>query len=267
VSRRRDWSPTGVLVPSGRVKLYRRTVPADSNPEKVIVRIAGQNGERKEPFPTKTAAKAHYIKLDRAIALGEDFDAGSFAPVSWGQPAEPEPVDQPTTWLRWVCQHIDDLAAAGDKAKTKKGRNEALKVAAWTLVDDVPDHPGRDALKAYLEVMSQPVFVDPALPPTARDTERARLRAERLASLPEQVFARRGFGTPRRDVYLPRAEVLAAGVWLTEHSRPVASTTPAERQQEPFDAPSAAPGGARAVVQRGAELPASGRDVRGPGGF
>jgi hypothetical protein len=117
-------------------------VPADSNPEKVIVRIAGQNGERKEPFPTKTAAKAYYTRLDRAIGIGEDFDAGSFAPVSWGQPPAPEPVDQPMTWLAWVCQHIDDMAAAGDKAKTKKGRNEGLKVAAWTLVDDVTDHPG-----------------------------------------------------------------------------------------------------------------------------
>ncbi|SOC47819.1 Site-specific recombinase XerD [Blastococcus aggregatus] len=228
MSRRRDWSPTGVLVPCSRVKLYRRTVPSDSKPEKVIVRLAGLPGERKESFPTKTAAKAYYARLTAAVGLGEDFDTGSFAPTNWGQPSAPEPADQPMTWLAWVCQHIDDMAAAGDKGKTKKSRHEALKVAVWTLVDDVPDHPGRDALKAYLEVVGDPVFVDPALPPTPRDAERARLRAERLAQLPDQVFARRGFGTPRRDVYLPRAEVLTAGEWLTEHSRPVASTTQAD---------------------------------------
>ena len=188
MSRRRDWSPTGVLVPSSRVKLYRRTVIAASKPEKVIVRLAGLPSERKEAFPTKTAAKAYLRRLERVVGDGDDFDAGSFAPADWGRPPAPEPVDQPMTWLTWVCQHIDDMAAAGDKGKTKESRHEALKVAVWTLVDDVPDHPGRDALKAYLEIVGDPVFVDPALPPTARDAERARLRAERLAQLPDQVF-------------------------------------------------------------------------------
>ncbi|MGY1786680.1 tyrosine-type recombinase/integrase [Geodermatophilus sp. SYSU D00698] len=226
MSRRRDWSPTGVLVPCGRVKLYRRTVPADSNPEKVIVRITGQQGERKESFPTKTAAKGYFNRLTAAVVNGEDFDAGSFAPAGWGAPA---PVQAPSpgttarseTWLEYACRHIDEMAQEGSKAKTKKSRNEALKVAVWTLVDDTPDHPGRDALKAYLEVELQAVRVDPALPPSAKTAERARAREERLAALAEQVFARRG-------VFLPRAEVLAAGRWLREHSRTVASTTPTD---------------------------------------
>jgi hypothetical protein len=166
--------------------VYRRTVPADSNPEKVIVRLVGHAGERKESFPTKTAAKAYANRLTTAAGNGEDFDAGSFAPTSWGAP-EPDPTTSPVTWLEHACRHADYQAAAGSKAKSKKARQEGLKVVVWTLVDDTSDHPGRDALKAYSEIVLLPVATDPALPPSARDTERARVREERLARLPEQV--------------------------------------------------------------------------------
>jgi hypothetical protein len=168
MSRRRDWNPTGELVPVSNVSIRTRTRPEDKLPEKVIVTLTGR-GERTMPFPTRTAAEKYRTKLRAAVYAGEEFDGGSFEPHTWGTPPAPveeAPADDRVRWVDYTAHHADETALKRKNTKTRGGRHEALRQVVWTLVDTAPGHPGRDALKAYLEVWLKPVPSDQRLTPS-----------------------------------------------------------------------------------------------------
>lgn len=202
---RQDWTPTGELVSSDEVRIYSSTVYTDSKPEKIRIRLVGRR-ERWLSFPTVTARNAELTLLEQARDKGERWDAGSNKPVSMSPaPAAAKPAADPTggsntRWLEFAYEHVDQSAAVS-KRKTSESRFEALRISCWILIDDDPGHPGKDALKLFLDVALKPCWAaDPNDSPARQRATRAEQRSRRLARLDEPTQA--------------------AGRWLAEHSLP-----------------------------------------------
>lgn len=213
---RRTWSPTGELVDSSLVRLYSATKAGDSKPEKIRIKLADRDGERWLSYATRTARTNAKAILDRAVARGEMFDAGTYRPATEtplqgaaaAEAAGALPVQAVPTWLEHAIGEMDRMAVS-DKPKTREGRFDALRISCWTLVDDHPGRPTRALLKQYLDVMLEPVRPGEAdAPPVQRSAHRTAVRAARLTEL--------------------APEVQAAGLWLQAHSLPVSAVRPLE---------------------------------------